>query len=99
VDLRPCLRFALEHPGRPNSDFFDREVELESRLEVRGRLVINSQPRARAPSFGVGVAVGEYPRSFEAPRTEELAFAGSSGSGGDRRLGKAEARQRRADRP
>ena len=84
----------LKNPSAPKSELLHEEVVFESDLEPVVDVVISSKARARTSLRNVSVTVRDHPFSINAPRTEELAFARSSGSGGDVGLTVRQHRQR-----
>lgn len=86
MNLRPSLVFALQYPSGSKSDLGHSEIPFETWLEVRGRLVVDRHSMPRTTLLRVGKAIGDHPFLVEAPRTEELAFAGSAGSRRDGNL-------------
>ena len=94
MNLRALLVFALKDPCRSKAQLRNGEVPLNPRLKIWRRLIVDSNPVARAQLLRVGKAVGDHPLLVEAPRTEELAFTGSAGSRRDGNLPRRKCRQR-----
>ena len=87
VNLGPLLVLALENPCRAKAELRNRWIPFQSGLKIRCRLIVDRHPMTRTLLFGVGETIGDHPLLVEAPRTEELPFAGSSRSRWDRNLG------------
>ena len=86
VDLRPLLIFHLRNPRRSKTKLGSGDVPFEPWLKVRRRLIVERHTVARAQLHCVRKAISDHPLFVEAPRTEELAFAGSPGSRRDGNL-------------
>lgn len=90
VDLRQLLGFQRGDPRCPRADLFDEEVVLEADRQAVVDVVVGGKPRAWPLLRHIGVAISDHPFFVKAPRTEELAFARSPGSGGDAGLAESQ---------
>lgn len=102
------FRLWHHHPVRDRADLFRCRVPLDPGLKARGQAIGPRKPPPRPLKVDIDESAAERPSLVDLPRTEEAAFAGSSGSRGDldRRLRRSLAsprdcgsRQRRTNQP
>ncbi len=82
-DHWPAIGFRRGDPVGNGTNFVRTRVPLDAYLQALGDAPEEVDAVTRALGFRVDVAQGQIPIVNNAPRTEELAFAGSSCSRGD----------------